>query len=56
MSWDKIKELPFAQDIIDDLIGEVLVSVEKPTAHATHIAEGRRELALTLLTRIGEFK
>ena len=56
MSWDKIKELPFGQDIIDDLMAEVLLTVEKPTAHQTNLAEGRRELALTLLTRIGEFK
>ena len=51
--WEKIKGLPFVDDVIDDLKSEVVMPVLKDTAHATHIAEGRRELAIELLSRLG---
>ena len=51
--WEKIAELPFSPEVINDLKSEVVMSVTRPTSHATLIAEGRRELAIELLARMG---
>ena len=54
MSWAKIKDLPFADEIIKDLRDIVVQPVLRDTQHATLIAEGRRELAIELLLAIGD--
>lgn len=54
--WEKIAKLPFAQEVVADLMGEFQRPVEKDSQHGTLINVGRRELAIDLLRAMGELK